>query len=130
MFATLLLVTFLVAAATSLVTAAVFSRPVRKILGRLVTDELAPIWTRYIVFAILVVGIGGGVRVWELEKYITPDKEGKLLTVTAERWGLEIYKTIIGSLQSVTWMLLVFFVFSLIAYVVVRGFEMRKPTSS
>ncbi|MDT8068710.1 MAG: hypothetical protein ROO76_11160 [Terriglobia bacterium] len=130
MFGTLLIVTFLVAAATAVVTAVVFSVPVKKIMARLVSDELAPIWRRYIMFAVLVVGIAGGVRVWDLEKYITPDKDGKLLALTSQRWGLEIYKTVIGSLQSVTWMLLIFFLFTLIAYVVVRGFELRKAAHS
>lgn len=130
MFATLLIVTFLVALATAAVAAFIFSTPVKKIMSRLVSDELAPVWKRYMMFAVLVVGIGGGVRAWELEKYITPDKDGKLIALTSERWGLEIYKTIIGSLQSITWLLLVFFVFTLLAYVVVRGFEMRKAAQA
>ncbi len=126
MFVTLLTVTFVVAAVTSMIVAAVFSRPVNRILGRVVSDELAPVWRRYIVFAVLVVGISGGVRVWEIEKYVTPDKDGKLLVLNSERWVIEIYKTIMGSLQSVAWMLLIFFLFALVAYVVVRGFEFRR----
>jgi hypothetical protein len=128
MFATLLVVTFLVAAGTSVSIALVFSRPVRKILGRLVSDDLAPIWQRYVLFAVLVVGVAGGVRVWDLEKYITPDKERKVLAITSQRWGLEIYKTVIGSLESVTWMLLIFFIFTLVCYVVIRGFELRADS--
>lgn len=125
MFVRLLIVTFLLAAAVSTGVALLFTRPVRKVLGRLVTEELAPVWRRYILFAIYVVGISGGVRVWEIERYVTPDKEGKLLALTDERWVIEIYKTILGTLQAVAWMLLVFFLFALIAYVVVRGFELR-----
>lgn len=130
MFATLLVITFLVATATSAGVAIVFYRPVSKILGRLVSDELAPTWRRYILFAVMVIGIAGGVRVWDLEKYITPDKNDKLLALTSQRWGLEIYETIIGSLQAVTWMLLIFFVFTLLAYAVIRGFELRKSANS
>jgi len=63
-----------------------------------------------------------------VEKYITPDKDGKLLELTPDRWIIEVYKTVIGSLQSIAWMLLVFFLFALIAYVTVRGFEMRRAT--
>ncbi len=63
MFGTLLIVTFLVAVAISAITAGVFSAPVKKIMAKLVSDELAPIWRRYILFAILVVGVAGGVRV-------------------------------------------------------------------
>ena len=125
MFASLLAVTFLVALLTSLLVVAIFVRPIATLLARIVSDQLAPIWKRYILFAIVVVGVAGGVRVWDLERYITPDKDGKLLVLTADRWMVEIYKTIIGSLQSSVWLLMIFFVFALLAYVVVRGFESR-----
>lgn len=130
MFVTLLLITFIIAAATSTVIALLFSKPVKKILGRLVTEDLAPTWQRYLLFAIYVVGISGGVRVWEIEKYITPDKEGKLLVLNSDRWVIEIYKTVVGALQSVAWMLLIFFLFALIAYVVVRGLELRRTVNT
>lgn len=127
MFVALLVITFLLAAVTATGVALLFSRPVNKILGRLVSEQLAPIWGRYILFAIYVVGISGGVRVWDVERYITPEKEGKLLALNSDRWIIEIYKTIIGTLQSVAWMLLIFFLFALVAYVVLRGFELRRP---
>lgn len=82
------------------------------------------------MFAIYVVGISGGVRIWDLEKYITPAKTGDaLLELTSDRWVLEIYRTIIGTLESNAWMLLVFFVFALLAYVIVKGLELRKQQS-
>jgi len=37
-----------------------------------------------------------------------------------------VYRTVIGTASGVAWMLLVFFVFALIAYVIVRVFESRK----
>ena len=126
MFITLLSVTFLIAAATSTVAALLFAPPIKKILDRLVSDDLALTWQRYILFAIYVVGISGGVRVWDLEKYITPDKDGIIIALNSDRWVIEVYKTIIGTLQSVAWMLLVFFLFALLAYVVVRGFELKQ----
>jgi|SRR5512143_3665550 hypothetical protein len=127
MFLTLLLVTFLIAVAASTVVALLFSRPVKKILDRLVSEELGATWRRYILFAIYVVGISGGVRVWELERYIMPrSKEDVPVVLNSDRWVLEIYKTVIGTMQSVAWMLLVFFLFALLAYVVVRGFELRR----
>ena len=43
--------------------------------------------------------------------------------------SLEIYRTIIGPLQSAAWLLFVFFVFALIAYVIVRGFELRHGSN-
>lgn len=126
MFLTLLLVTFLIAALVAFTVARLFDKPLRQILGRLVAEDLSSAWHRYIIFAIYVVGISGGVRVWSLEQYILPrDRNSPPIILTSERWTLEVYRTIIGTLQSVAWMLLVFFVFALIAYVVVRGLEMR-----
>lgn len=138
MFVNLLMVTFLIAAAISTLIALLFAKPIKKILGRLVSDELAPTWVRYLLFAIYVVGISGGVRVWDVEKYVTPGKDGQLLVLNSDRWVIEVYKTIIGTLESDAWMLLVFFLFALVAYVVLRGFEFkranreheRQPTAS
>ncbi len=130
MFLTLLIVTFLIAAATSTLVALLFNQPVKKILDRLVSEDLSPTWKRYILFAIYVVGISGGVRVWDLEKYITPRKDEALLILNLDRWILEVYKTVIGTLQSVAWMLLVLFVFALLAYVIVRGFEVKRSVKA
>ena len=75
--------------------------------------------------------MSGGVRVWELEKYVTPrGKDSAPIVLNADRWTLEIYRTVIETLQSIAWMLLVFFVAALIAYVVVRGFESRRQSPS
>jgi len=127
MFLTLLVVTFLIAIATSALVASLFSRPVKKVLDRLVSDDLGSTWRRYIIFAVYVVGISGGVRVWDLERYITPRTKDDLhIALNSDRWVLEVYKTIVGTLQSIAWMLLVFFLFALLAYVVVRGFELRR----
>lgn len=126
MFVTLLIVTFAVAAASSTVAALVFSRPVSKLFGRIVAEELASVWKRYIFFALYVVGISGGVRLFSLERYVTPDKDGQFLKLTSDRWVIEIYETVLGSLQAVAWMLLIVFLFALIAYVVLRGHEMKR----
>ena len=127
MFLSLLLVTFVVAVGAAAFVAALFSRPIRAILDRLVSAELGTAWLRYLKFAIYVTGISGGVRIWDLEKYITArGPEEQVIVLNTERWILEIYRTVIQTLQATAWMLLVFFVFSLIAYVILRGFELRR----
>ena len=127
MFLTLMLVTFLIATLTATLVALLFNQPLKRILDRLVSEELGVTWKRYFLFAVYVVGISGGVRVWDLEKYITPKTKDDLpLALNFDRWVLEVYKTVIGTLQSVAWMLLIFFLFALLAYVVVRGFEFRR----
>ena len=126
MFVTLLVANFVIAGIVCYLIALVFRTPISRILQRLVSDDLSSAWVRYIVFAIYVVGISGGVRIWDLEKYITPAKGAEVLELTFDRWVLEIYRTIIGTLQSNAWMLLLFFLFALIAYVILRGMEMRR----
>lgn len=122
MFVSLLLATLVLAAICSFLIAYFFRGPIDRTLDRIVGAEFGAAWKRYLVFAIYVVGISGGVRVWDLEKYITPDPENPIL-LNADRWILELYRTLIGTLQGVAWMLLVFFAFALVAYVIVRRGE-------
>lgn len=129
MFVTLLLVTFAIALVACYAVTRLFDQPIGAILRRIVADELSGAWLRYLKFAIYVVGISGGVRIWELEKYITARaKDASVIVLNTDRWVLEVYRTVIETLQSIAWMLLVFFVFALIAYVLVRGFEWKHST--
>lgn len=132
MFLSLLLVTFAVALGTSALTARLFAPSLDAILKRLVADAISAAWSRYLVFAMYVTGISKGVRVYDLERYVNPERwrgeqGGEALALDADRWVLEVYRTVIGSLQGIAWLLLVFFVFALVAYVVVRGLESRRP---
>ena len=133
MFLILLLVTLVVALGVSLVVVRAFTQPIDNILKRIISDEISSAWLRYLKFAIVVVGVSAGVRIYELEKYITPqrhDKEAQIIELTSERWILELYRTVIETLQGIAWMLLVFFVFALIAYVIVRISETRRSRES
>lgn len=60
MFLLLLLVTFAVALLVAFVVARIFDASVRRILARLVTEELSGAWHRYIMFAPYVVGVSRG----------------------------------------------------------------------
>jgi hypothetical protein len=126
MFLTLLLATFSLATLVSVLVALLFRRPLHRILDRLVAGDLSSAWLRYLLFAVVVVGVGGGARIGSLARYIDPTPQDQApLVLNADRWTLELYQTVIGTLQSIAWMLLVFFVFALIAYVIVRGLELR-----
>lgn len=129
MFMTLLVTNFVLAFVVCYIVVRIFRAPLNRILERLVAEDIFTAWAKYLMFAIYVVGISGGVRVWDLEKYISPSsKEGVILELTQERWVLEIYRTIIGTLQSIAWMLLVFFIFALLAFVIVKGLELKKQS--
>ncbi len=132
MFITLLIITFVIALVVSSIVVLIFAGPINAILARIISDQISRAWSKYLKFAIYVTGISSGVRIWDLEKYITePRFEGsKIIELNAERWVLELYRTIIGTLQGIAWMLLVFFVFALVAYVIVRAFELKKKNST
>lgn len=133
MFLGLLFVTVVIAFAVSAVTAWVFSKPLDSILKRIIADEISSAWLKYLKFAMIVVGVSFGVRVHDLERYLGPSLAGKdaqMTGLSTERWVLEIYRTAIESLQGIAWMLLVFFVFAMLAYVIVRIGELRSEQSN
>ena len=126
MFVLLLLVTFSIAAAACFVVTRMFDRPLAGIMSRLIPDELAVAWQRYVLFGLYLVGVNGGVRIWEFEKYVLPPGGARLpLDLTADRWALEVYRTLMGTLQSVAAVLLGLFVVALFAYLAVRSRELR-----
>jgi len=127
MFLTLLVASFLISFVVCAIVAKLFYVPVARILKRLVEEDIFAAWVKYLVFAIFVVGISGGVRVWDLERYILPAREGEtVLVLNGERWVLEVYRTMIGTLQSTAWALLLFFLVALLAFVIVKGREAKR----
>ena len=129
MFMTLLLVAFLLSSAVSGGISRAVSQPMQSILARIIADPISEAWVRYLKFAILVVGISSGVRIGEIERYISPNnwqEKPEILALTNERWVLEVYRTVIETLQGVAMMLLAFFVISLVAFVVLRISELRQ----
>jgi hypothetical protein len=126
MIINLLVITFLLSLLLACLVAWVFRKPISTIMTRIIGDPLSFAWVRFMMAAIVVVGVGGGVRPWDYEKYITPVKDQPVIALNSDRWVLEIYRTVIGTAQSITWMLLVFFAFAIIAYVLLRGAELRE----
>lgn len=140
MFFTLLLVTLAVALATAGLVVFFFKKPIRQILDRIIGDPVAEGWQRFLLFAVFVVGVSSGVQIWKLEQYLRPElypqrpvPEGaampdpKPYVLDAPAMALEVYRTVISTLQGVAWALLVFFVVALIAYAIVRRGERAAP---
>ena len=132
MFLTLLVVTFLVATAVSTVVVVVFNKPARLILQKIIADSVSTVWLYYLMFALYVVGISSGVRINDLEKYITKPalEHAEITQLTAERWILEVYRTIVDTMQGLAWALLVFFICTLFAYMIVRVFELKRTKTT
>ena len=128
MFFTLLLVTFLISALVSVLVVSLFTRPIARILKRIIADEISDAWVKYITFGLYVVGVSSGVRINQLERYITkpPVEDAEVISLTFERWVLEVYRTIISALEGLAAVLLVFFIVALIAFVIVRIVELPR----
>ena len=128
MFLTLLLVTFVISALVSLLVVRLFTSPIGRILGRIIADEISEAWVRYITFGLYVVGISSGVRINQLERYITrpPVENAEIVSLTSERWVPEVYRTIISALEGLAGALLIFFIVALIAFAIVRMVELRR----
>src|SRR6266702_5777031 len=133
MFLFLLFATFVAALFVSIVVMCLFTKPIESVLRRIIADEIRAAWSKYMKFAILVVGVSSGVQLRDLEKYISPTLGGREVQSPAspgfDRWIFELYRVAIETLQGIAWMLLVFFVFAFIAYVIVRIGEMRRDST-
>jgi ABC-type xylose transport system permease subunit len=133
MFLFLLFATFVAALAVAFAVMWLFTKPIDSVLRRIIADEISAAWSKYMKFAILVVGVSAGVQLRDLEKYINPTLGGREVQAASpgfDRWIFELYRTAVETLQGIAWMLLVFFVFALIAYVIVRLAEGRREQTS
>lgn len=128
MFYYLLVGNFLLATIVSVSVIYIFSDSIKSILSRIINDPIHLAWLKYIKFAGMVVGISSGVHTYNIEKYINPDmldKKQVIVKLTTERFVLEVYSTIVDTLQGLSWMFLIFFVVSLLAYVFVKRSEIK-----
>jgi hypothetical protein len=133
MFLTLLPATLIISLVTCWIITRLFNNSLDKILNRIIHDEIATGWKRYLQFAIYVVGISSGVQIWNLERYIEGFqqnvKDGVVVpppALTGETWVLEVYRAVIGTMQGIAWALLLFFLASLIAFVIVKKGEAKQ----
>src|SRR5260370_15171777 len=129
MFLFLLFATFAMAFVVSFDVMLLFTKPIDSVLRRIIADEISVAWSKYMKFAILVVGVSAGVQLRDLEKYINPTLGGREVQTASpgfDRWIFELYRTAIETFQGIAWMLLVFFVFALIAYFILCLSEDRK----
>ncbi len=123
-FLLLLVVTLAIAVFVSGLVIFFFRNSVDKIFMRLIGEDIAIAWKKFLIFALFVVGVSSGVSIWKLERFILPETEGIAIpALTAEFWGLEIYRTIIQTLGGMAWALLIFFLVALVAFVIVKKKE-------
>ena len=122
----LLIVTLLISIIVTIIVIISFRKPIKIIFLRIIGEEIAAVWQKFLTFALFVVGISSGISIQKLERFIAPiTEENPRPDLTPEFWALEIYRTVINSLGGLAWALLIFFVFALIAFVIVKGREKK-----
>jgi len=111
MFVILFLASFALALALSLFIAYISRDAIDSILRRFVGDDAVRAgFEKYIRFGIVVVGIMGGTRVRALQEYIAASSWNKTAleaALTQEVWVMEMYRTIIGTLEGLVLLLLI-----------------------
>lgn len=127
------LASFALAAGISCLIAWLFRIPVESLLKYLVERDVAEAWTKYIFFLLLVVGVASGTRIRLLEEYLAAASWNQTAIqsqMTQEFWVLEMYRTLIGSVEGIAWMLVLLALLGGGAYFFLRKKKADKPQSN
>jgi hypothetical protein len=77
-----------------------------------------------------VVGVASGTRVGALEEYIgatSYNKAALSAALTQDVWVLELYRTVVATLEGIVWLLLVVAFFVILAVLIIRKGNMKRP---
>ena len=131
MFIALFGASFLLALALSATIAWLSREVMDTVLRRFVVDPVVRSgFEKYIRFAIAVVGISTGTRAKALQEYISAaewNKPALQAALTQEFWTLELYRTVMGTLEGVAGLLLLCIFLALIAPAVLRLLNVQPP---
>ena len=131
MFIALFGASFVLALALSATIAWLSREALDTILRRFVVDPVVRSgFAKYIRFAIVVVGISNGTRVKAFQEYISAaewNKPALQAALTQEFWTLELYRTVMGTLEGVAGLLLLCTFLALIAPAVLRMLKVEPP---
>jgi len=119
MFVVLFLVTFILALGIAGAIAWASREPIENILRHFFAPHLSAAFAKYFQLAIVLVGVTAGTRVRALQDYISApeyNKQAMLAQLTQEFWVMELYRTVIATLEGILWLV---FLFALIVFLVV-----------
>jgi hypothetical protein len=123
MFLALFGVSLVLAFAISFTVAWISKDVIEGILHRFLADRIASAISKYLRFAVVVAGISDGTRAGALRDYISApvySRDQLTAQLTPEFWALELYRTAIGSLEGILWLMLLFSVGATVAIVLIR----------
>jgi hypothetical protein len=111
MFVTLFFVSFLLALAVSAIVAWISKEAIENVLNRYFASHISAAMSKYLRFAVVVVGVAMGTRIQVLEDYISASsvtKESMDASLTPAVWAVELYRTAMSTLAGILWLSLVF----------------------
>src|SRR5262249_22088231 len=130
---TLFFVTFVVAGVVSGLVAWISKDPMDSVLGRYFAPHISAAMSKYLRFAVVVVGIAMGTRVQALEDYISApswSKSSMDAALTPEVWAVEIYRTAIASVLGILWLTLLFAFLVAIGLFFIRKSNLKQLLST
>ena len=96
---------------------------IEALLQRFISQELSEAVTRYLGFAIMVVGVASGSRVRLLEDFIGApayNREALNAQLTQEVWVAAMYHTVVESLEGIAWLFILLAIILLAALFIIR----------
>jgi hypothetical protein len=121
-------VSLVLALAVSITVAWLSKDVMESILHRFLADKIGTALSQYLRFAIVVVGISEGARVRALREYISApalNRPTMLAELTPELWALELYRTVIGTLEGILLLLILFAFLALVGIVLIRKAQLK-----
>lgn len=127
MFA-LFLVSLMLALAISITLAWATRDVLENILHRFLAARISAAIAKYLRFAIVVAGISDGTRAGALRDYVNAsdlNRNAIAAQLTQEFWGLELYRTALGTLEGILWLMLIFSLGVMIAILLIRRADLK-----
>ncbi len=119
---------FAAAVAIAACVVALFSQSIDEAVSRVVPEELAAAWRRYVKFALFTVTLVGGMRLSDLAVFVI-QRTAASPPVTAAQSLLEVFRAVAGSLVAASSLLLVIFVATLAIDASIRVFWFQREKS-
>jgi hypothetical protein len=100
---------------------------VENILHRFLAARIAHAVSKYLLFAIVVAGISDGTRAGALRDYINDPSNGDAVAaqLTPQFWTVELYRTAMGALEGIIWLMLIFSLLAGIAIMLIRRADLK-----
>jgi hypothetical protein len=127
MFVSLLLALVTISLVLTTIVVVGFRKPIRGIMSRLLNDAHSEAWVQFLTFALYTVGVSSAIDRGQLQNYVTRRSGDDILAqVNVNTCLLEIYQTVESVLGGLAWSLMSFFTVALIAFIIVRSFELKR----